>query len=184
MTAKNGDNKEKDPLDGFRFHEELLVAKREIAELYHPAVDVKVYRTCVTNPPSKIDITAKSYRNREDDAEVSGGMSQKEYDALKKKKKIEYLSERSLSVNDSRGRAEISGKQSYQTMVKKYDEEIAEIFMEEERGTYIGGFILRQGQAIMTDFVKGHAEVILNEGVRPEDLEIFEELTKYDYKDE
>ncbi len=175
---------EKDPLEGFRFHEELLVAKREIAELYHPAVDVKVYRTCVTNPPSEKDVTAKSYRNREEDAVVSGGMSQEEYDALKKNKKKEYLSERSLSVNDSRERAETSGKQSYQTMLKKFDEETADIFMQKERGTFIGGFILREGQAIMTDFVKGHADVILNEGVGVEDLEIFEELTKYDYKDE
>lgn len=39
-----------DPLEGFRFHEELIVAKREIAELYHPAIDVKVYRTFVDNP--------------------------------------------------------------------------------------------------------------------------------------
>ena len=184
MAEINDDIIEKDPLEGFRFHEELSVAKREIAELYHPAVNVKVYRTCVTNPPSEIDITAKSYRNREKDAVVSGGMSQENYDALTKKKKKEYLSERSLSVNDSRERAEASGRQSYQTMVKKFDEEAAEIFMKEERGTFIGGFILRQGQAIMTEFVKGHADAILNEGVRVEDLEIFEELTKYDYKDE
>ena len=184
MAEHNDDIIEKDPLAAFRFQEELLVAKREIVELYHPVIDVKVYRTCVTNPPSEIDITAKSYRNREEDASVSGGMSQKDYDALKRKKKIEYLSERSLSVNDSREKAELSGKHSYRTMVKKFDEETAEIFMKEERGTFIGGFILRQGQAFMTDFVKGHADVILNEGVKPEDLEIFEELTEYDYKDE
>lgn len=184
MAEINDDIIKQDPLEGFRFHEELVVAKREIAELYHPVVNMKVYRTCVTNPPSEIDITPKSYRNREEDAAIRGGLSQEEFDALNRKKKIEYLSDRSLSVNDSRERAEASGRHSYQTMVKKFDEETAEIFMKEERGTYIGGFILKQGQALMTGFVNGHADVILDEGVRPEDLEIFEELTENDYKDE
>lgn len=182
--AERIDMEVKDPLEGFRFHEELIVAKREIAELYHPAIDVKVYRTFVENPPSDIDTTARAYRDRETEAEVKGGLSQEAYDKLKPKKKIDYIAERSLSVNDSREAAEASGKKTYQSITARYGEEYAEAFMENERGTYVGGMILREGQAIMTDFKKGHAEVILNEGVRPEDLEIFEELTKYEYKDE
>lgn len=181
--VKKSDNV-KDSLDGFRFHEELIVAKREIAELYHPAIDVKVYRTFVDNPPSEIDTTARAYRDRDDEAAVKGRLSQEAYDKLKPKRKIEYISERSLSVNDSREAAEASGKKTYQSVASRFDAEYAEAFMKNERGTYIGGVILREGQAIMTDFKKGHAEVILNEGVSPDDLEIFEELTKYEYKDE
>lgn len=184
MADSTDDKLKKDPLREFRFHEELIVAKREIAKLYHPADNVKVYRTFVTNPPSEIDTTARAYRNREEGAFVSGGLSQEAYDALKKGKKKEYISERSLSVNDSYEAAEASGKKTYQGLVAKFDEEYAEAFMENERGTYVGGVILREGQAIMTEFKNGHAEVILNEDVCPEDLEIFEELTKYEYKDE
>lgn len=182
--AENKDIEMKNPLDGFRFHEELIVAKREIAELYHPAIDVKVYRTFVDNPPSEIDTTARAFRDRDEGAVVAGGLSQEAYDKLKRKKRIDYISDRSLSVNDSREAAEVSGKKTYQGVACRFDEEYAEAFLENERGTYIGGVILREGQAIMTDFKNGHAEVILNDGVRPEDLEIFEELTKYDYKDE
>jgi hypothetical protein len=182
--AERIDMEVKDPLEGFRFHEELIVAKREIAELYHPAIDVKVYRTFVDNPPSEIDTTARAYRDRDADAAVKGGLSQEAYDKLKPKRKIDYIAERSLSVNVSHEAAVASGKKTYQSVTEKYGEEYAEAFMENERGTYVGGVILKEGQAIMTDFKKGHAEVILNEGVRPEDLEIFEELTKYEYKDE
>ena len=134
------DNKEvevKNPLDGFRFHEELIVAKREIAELYHPAIDVKVYRTFVDNPPSEIDITARAYRDRDVQAVVAGGLSQETYDKLKRKKKEDYISDRSLSVNDSYEAAEASGKKTYQGVASRFDEDYAEAFMENERGTYI-----------------------------------------------
>ena len=175
----------KNPLEGFRLPEELMVAQQEIAELYHPIVeDTRVYRTFVTKPPSEIDITAKAYRDRDGDAMVSGGLSQDAYNTLKKKKKREYISERSLSVNDSYQAAETSGKKSYQSVAKSAGEEYAELFMENVRGAYIGGIVLKSGQAIMTDFKKGHADVILNEGVEAEDLDIFEELIKYEYKDE
>ena len=185
MSQDKDERMAKDPFDGFRFQEELVVAKREIVELYHPVLeDTRVYRTFVSSPPSKIDVTALAYRHREDDAEVKGGLSQEEYDALGREKKIDYISDRSLSVNNSRQKAETSGRKSYQSVAKRFDEEYAEMFMENERGTYVGGIILKSGQAIMTDFKKGHADVILNEGVKAEDLDIFEDLIKYEYKDE
>lgn len=185
MSQKKDERMGKIPLEGFRFQEELIVAKREIAELYHPVLeDTRVYRTFVTNPPSDIDVTAKAYRDRDEGAALNGGLSQEAYNALNKKKKREYISEHSLSVNDSHQAAELSGKKSYQSVAKSVGEEYAEMFMENVRGAYIGGIVLRAGQAIMTDFKKGHADVILNEGVKAEDLVIFEELTKYEYKDE
>ena len=175
----------KDPWEGFRFQEELIVARREIAELYHPVLeDTRVYRTFVTKPPSEIDVTALAYRHREEKTELKGGLGQEEYDTLDRKKKIDYISDRSLSVNNSREKAEFSGRKSYQSVAKRYDEESAEIFMVNERGIYVGGIILKPGQAIMTKFKKGHADVILNEGVKADDLEIFEEITKYEYKEE
>ena len=173
------------PLEEFRFQEELIVAKQEIDELYHPVLeDTKVYRTFVTAPPSELDITARAYRNREENAEVRSGLVQEKYNSLKRKQKIEYISERSLSVNDSRQASEDSGRRTYKSVAKKYGDEYAEMFMENERGTYVGGIILKAGQAMMTDFKNGHAEVILNEGVKVDDLELFEELTKYEYKEE
>lgn len=185
MSENKDGIRAENPMEEFRFQEELIVAKREITELYHPVLeDIKVYRTFVTNPPSEIDITALVYRNRDEDTEVKGGLSQEVYDAKTKKQKKDYISDRSLSVNDCHQKAVDSGKKSYKTVAKKYGEEYAKMFMEDERGTYVGGIILKAGQAIMTDFKKGHADVILNEGVKAEDLEIFEELTKYEYKDE
>ncbi len=185
MSENNNEIMNESPLEGFRFQEELIIAKREIAELYHPVLEeTRVYRTFVTAPPSEIDVTARAYRNREDGAVVRGGLAQEEYNAKTKKKKIEYISERSLSVNESRQASEDSGRRTYQSVARKYGDEYAELFMENERGAYVGGIILKAGQAIMTDFKKGHAEVILNEGVNVEDLEIFDALTKYEYKDE
>lgn len=167
----------------FRVHEQLKVASREIDSLYHPA-DVKVYRTFVSKPPTDIDIQPQALREGDDGAIVESGLSQETYDSLKIKQKLEYLSKRSLSVNDTKETAIASGRKTYKSVAKRYGEDAADLFMKEERGTYVGGIVLKPHQAKITAFKKGHAEVILSQDMKPEDIEIFEELTEYEYKEE
>lgn len=168
---------------GFVFHDQLKVAEREIEQLFSPAGNMKVYRTFVSCPPSGIDITARAFRNQDEDALVNGGLSQEDYDKLSIKKKKAYIFERTLSVNNSREAAIASARDTYQRLAAK-DEEYAEEFIKKERGVYVGGMVLKENQALITEFKNDHAEVILRVDVKPEDLEIFEELTIYEYKDE
>lgn len=167
----------------FRFHDQLKVAEREIEQLFRPASNMKVYRTFVTCPPSGIDITARAFRNQDEDALVKGGLSQEDYDKLPIGKKKAYIFERTLSVNNSREAAIASARDTYQKLAAK-DEETAEEFIKSERGVYVGGIVLKESQALITKFNNNHAEVILDVDMKPEDIEIFEALTIYDYKDE
>ena len=155
----------------------------EIEQLFIPADNVKVYRTFVTSPPSDIDFTARAFRDQDDDALVQGGLSQEAYDALPISKKKAYIFERSLSVNSTREAAVESARETYQKLAER-DVAIAEAKIVNERGVYVGGIVLKEHQALISKFSNNHAEVILNVDVKPEDIEVFDELALYDYKDE
>jgi len=182
MDVKKDENNQDKEKEEFRVHEQLKVASREIESLYHPA-DIKVYRTFVSKPPIDIDIQPQALRESEGGI-VESGLSQEEYDALKPKKKVEYMSKRSLSVNETKEAAIASAVKTYKSVASRFGEEAADFFMENDRGTYVGGIVLKPHQAKITNFKGGHAEVILSQDVKPEDIEIFEELTKYEYKEE
>lgn len=182
MDCNKENDNEKDAIDGFRFHQQLEVAREDIAKLYHLA-DTKVYRTFVKSPMGIIDITPQVLREDEEGALIQPGLTQEQYDALNKSQKRDYMSDRSLSVNVSKEVAIESAIKSYNSVVAKFGHEVADVFMEEQRGTYVGRIVLKPHQALITKFSKsGHADVILNAEVKPEDIEVFDELTKFDYK--
>lgn len=181
MIDNKVDINQVNPVSEFRFHEQLKVARADIDKLYRPA-DMKVYRTFVKSPLGLIDITPQALRGDDNEGLVQSGLTQEQYNALNQKRKREYISKRSLSVNDSKEKAIESAIKTYNSMVASLGQEGADIFMEEQRGTYVGGIVLKPHQAIMTSFSGGHADVILNADVKPEDIEVFDELKKIDYK--
>lgn len=179
---KDGNEQIVTPVE-FRVHEQLEVASQDIDSLYHPA-DIRVYRTFISKPPVDLDLQPQALRKDEDGELVESGLTQEAYDALNKKKKKEYMAKRSLSVNDSKEAAVASAVKTYNSVAERFGEEAADLFMEHDRGTYVGGIVLKPHQAKITAFKGGHANVILSQDVKPEDIEIFEELTKYEYKEE
>ena len=177
---KKDDNENE--MDSFRFHQQLEVARKDIVKLYHPA-DMKVYRTFVKNPLGEIDITPQVLRENDSEALIQPGLTQEQYDMLNKSKKRDYMSDRSLSVNISKEAAIESAVKTYHSVATKLGQEDADIFMEEQRGTYVGGIVLKPNQALITKFSpSGHADIILSVDVKPEDIEVFDQLMKFDYK--
>lgn len=167
----------------FRVHEQLEVASHYIDSLYHPA-DIRVYRTFIGNSLTDIDLVPQTLRKGEEGEFVEPGLTQEAYETLNNKKKKEYIAKRSLSVNDTKEAAVASAVKTYKSVAERYGEKAADFFMEHDRGTYVGGIVLKPHQAKITKFKGGHANVILSQDVKPEDIEIFEELTKYEYKEE
>ena len=171
-----------EPFKGFRFHEQLVVAVKEIAELYTP-FEGSVFRTFINNPPAPIDYTPQALREPDGQALVNGGLPQEEYDKLTRKRKEDYISDRTLSVNESREDATGAAVGTFKRLEKKLGTEDAEAYIEEDRGKYVGEIVLKPGQALISMFVNGHGEIILNQEVKLEDIEI-RNITEYRYKDE
>lgn len=183
MEAKEGNiGEKKELLTEFRFHEQLDVAVKEIGTLFTP-FEGSVFRTFINNPPKAIDYTPQALREPAGKALVQGGLSQEDYDKLTQKKKEGYISDRTLSVNESREAAISAATYSFKRYDKSWGTENAELYIEEERGKYIGEIVLKPGQALFSKFVKGHGEIILNQDVKLEEIEV-RNITEYKYKDE
>lgn len=168
--------------EGFRFHEQLVVAVKEIEELYTP-FEGSVFRTFINNPPAPIDYTPQALREPDGKALVKGGLSQEEYDKLTRKQKKGYISDRTLSVNESREDAIGAAAGMFKRLKKMLGTEDAEAYIEEDRGKYVGEIVLKPGQALISKFVNGHGEIILSQEVKLEDIEI-RNITEYKYEDE
>lgn len=184
MDVKGGNiGEQKELLTEFRFHEQLEVATNEIEELFHDADDITVYRTMINNPPEEIDYTPQIFREQDAEAVVSKAWTQEEYDKATDKQKQGYISERTLSVNDTREHAIESAKKTYSRLKKTYGTEYADYYIEEERGRYVAEIFIKSGQAKISDFKDGHGEIILNANCNWKDIEV-KNIEEYKYKDE
>ena len=183
MEDKEGNKGRVEPEAGFRFHEQLEVAKKEIEKLFAPA-EGPVYRTFINIPPKEKDFTPQALREPDGKALVQGGLTQEEYDKLAPKQKKEYISARTLSVNDSQENAIKAAAAQYAKIEKKWGMERAEEYISEDRGKYVGIIVPKVGQMLISKFDKsGHAEVLLNQDVQKTDLEV-RDIIEYKYKDE
>ena len=172
-----------EPEIGFRFHEQLEVAIPDIEKWFTP-FEGSVYRTFIGAPPIEKDFTPQALREPDGKALVQGGLSKEEYDTLSKGQRKQYVSDRTLSVNDSREHAEQAAVSNYKSVKEKWGTEYAEMHMEEDRGSYIGEVVLPKGVAWISKFdKKGHGEIILNQDISWEDIEV-RNIIKYQYKDE
>lgn len=168
---------------GFVYHEQLEVAKVEIEKEYSTK-DALVYRTMVFNPPTDYDITPQIFRT-EKDSLIAGGLSKEEYGILPIKKKREYISERAISVNNSKEAAINSAKKTYLSLMNKFGKDYADEYIENERGVYVAPMMLKEEWAKISKFdKKGHANVILDQRVKVEDVVDVEKLERYEYEDD
>lgn len=182
MNETVGNKGSEEPMKGFRFHEQLEVASEDILKWYEPFEGI-VYRTFIENPPEEKDFTAQDLREPDGNALVQGGVSDEEYKGLKTTKRQEYISKRAISVNDSRDNAIAAAVDRYNKLKEQFGTEYADLYIEEQRGKYVAGINFKEGQAMISKFRKGHANVILNQEVPWEDIEIID-ITEYKYKDE
>ena len=182
MEAIEGNMRSTELETGFRFHEQLIIAKKDIENFYKPAEN-KVYRTFISNPPTEIDFTPQLFRD-EEDGTIDLALSQEEYDKLPGGKRKHYIAERGLSVNETEERAIEAAKSSFKNVEKKHGTEDAEVYMEEQRGVYVGEIRWKPGQALISKTGKdGHFTVLLNQDVNWEDIEVFG-VYEYAYRDE
>ena len=183
MKEKEDNKGRVEPEIGFRFHEQLEVAKKEIEKLFTPA-EGSIYRTFIDIHPNEKDFTPQALREPDGKALIQGGFTQEEYDKLTPKQKKEYISVRTLSVNDSQENAIKAAVAQYAKIEKKWGTERAVEYILEDRGRYVGMIVPKVGQMLISKFDKsGHAEVLLSQDVQNTDMDV-RDIIEYKYKDE
>lgn len=166
----------------FTYNEELLIAQDVIDKYYSEYEHVIAYRTFITNPPTKKDITPQIHRRQPD---IDLNLSEEDYNGLTEKERKEYVSKRAISVHNTEEKEIKEAKRVYKQIKGKYGEDTAETYIQEQRGTLIGRIIITPEIGVFSGFKKGHGNLILRKDINIEEIYDHEfGLKSYNYKDD
>lgn len=171
-----------------KYHEVLDPFLDVIDEFYYEC-DIEVYRTAVNNPPTEFDITPKIHRfEGTQGKELPFAYTQEDIDSMEVEEKRIEVGHHAISVHKTEAKEIKEARRSAVSFEKNHSEEETEDYKYNQRGTYVMKLHITPDKALVSRTFHsstGHANVLLREGVKIEDLLVEEyEIKEFKYDDD
>ena len=151
-----------------KYEEELLPFMDVIDAMYvETSEDDVVFRSTLTDPPTKKDSTPQSKRMSDNGVEEEAIiLTKEEADSLTEKEKRSFVGDLAISVFETREKCLKDIRNIVNHIAAKYSLDEAEAYLNEKRGPFMVKLKLsREVGLIEKEFnKKGHKNVLLNEG--------------------
>ena len=142
---------------------------------------VFVYRSCIKLPPSEIDQTPLQLRPHKPNKKIKSALTYAEVDEKDEATRYKEICHYALSVNDSIESAIASLDIKLANLKEKNLPKEQIDRMMSNRGLIILAFLMCPNHGLITDFINGHGNILLYEGVTLKDMMV-PGFVPYQYK--